>query len=160
MKLLTKDEARKIVDEYIEKDQKVNSTQDIINSGEIPELEGFKVQPGKVNLMKFMPFLVSENLMMDAITKGADSGEMHEIVRTCMLEARYNIDNGRENNMLELLHDTGKFHFDLFREEEILQPEKYVGRSREQVDEFGEKEVKPIQEKYKEFLGQEGQVQV
>lgn len=124
--------------------------------------KGFTIheKAAKANLMRFMPFLATENLLMDAVKKGGDRQELHEVVRTAMLEARENIDNGKENNILEILAKTGKFDIDLSKKEELLDPTKYVGRCREQVEEFGEKEVKPIREKYAAALGIEGAVKI
>ncbi len=112
------------------------------------------------NLMRFMPFLATENLLMDAVKEGGDRQELHEVVRVAMLEARANVDAGRENNILEILAETGKFKIDLSKKSELLDPMKYLGRCIEQVEDFGLKEVGPIRKKYASSLGIEGGVKV
>lgn len=124
---------------------------------------GFRVYDGRSleTLGKFMPFLATENIMMHMTNiEGADRDDLHEKIRLASMEARENINNGRENNILEILNDKYGFNIDLSRRAELLDPETHVGRSREQVDDFGRLEVGPIREKYKESLGKEGNVQV
>lgn len=127
-----------------------------------PEQKGFTVHEStsRANLMKHMPFLVSEEIMMDAVKRGADRQEMHEVIRRCMLEARENINSGRPNNMLELLRETGKFdsYFAGTSTGRLLDPMRHIGRSREQVYEFGKIEVMPVRERYASKLGIKGQV--
>jgi len=123
--------------------------------------KGFTVHPLKAeaNLVNHMPFLASEELLMQATNAGGNRQELHELIRLASLEATENINAGRENNILEKLAEKG-FNIDLANKEELLDPERYVGRSREQTDDFGRLEVDPIRERYNESLGIEGKVQV
>lgn len=122
---------------------------------------GFTVHEKRAreNLRKYMPFLASEDILLATTNAGGDRQELHEKARLASIEVQHNIDQGGENNMLELMAKAG-FSIDLSKKEEHLNPETHIGRSREQIDEYFEKEVKPIREKYKNALGRAGKVQI
>ncbi|MEK6888001.1 MAG: lyase family protein [Candidatus Aenigmatarchaeota archaeon] len=127
--------------------------------GDTEMQQGFTVHPeiARRRLMENMPFFVTEEYMMRGIKAGEDNRGLHEEVRQAMLEARQSIDNGGPNNLIEILARTGKFDIDPTK---MLDPLNYVGRSREQVDEFGATEIAPIRERYADHLGMTGKVEV
>ncbi|MFC1723247.1 lyase family protein [Nanoarchaeota archaeon] len=126
-----------------------------------PTQKGFTIHPQRAqrNLAEFMPFLAVEDIMLAESAAGGSRQDLHEEARLACLAARQQVDQGRPNNVLALMRERG-FTIDPARESEYLDPATHVGRSREQVDEFGEKIVKPLREQYAHLLGQEGDVQV
>lgn len=130
-------------------------------SGDNEKQTGFTVhtQTARANLMKFMPFFASEPFLVLGTNQGGDNRDIHEKIRESAMEARASIDNGRGNNMLELMAANG-FPVDLSKKAELIDPDTRVGRSREQVDDFGKIEIEPIIEKYAKVLGKEGNVQI
>ena len=103
----------------------------------------------RARLMAELPFMASENIMMDAVKTGGNRQELHEKIRVHSIAAGKNVkEEGGKNDLIErILADPA---FDLSREEidEIMKPEKYIGRSDVQVDEFISDYVNPVLEKY------------
>ena len=88
---------------------------------------------------EYLPFIATENLMMEAVKRGADRQETHEVIRRCSMEATARMKNGQPCNLPELLAADPAFSL---TEEEIregLRPENYTGRCPEQVDAYLEK---------------------
>ena len=104
-------------------------------------------------VMRELPFMASENIMMDAVKKGGDRQALHEKLRQYAMEARKQVkEEGLENDLIErVLADPD---FKITREEidAILMPESFTGRSEQQVEEFISDCVQPILEKYKSEL--------
>ncbi|MCL4145251.1 UNVERIFIED_CONTAM: hypothetical protein GTU68_010401 [Idotea baltica] len=123
---------------------------------------GLVVYPHVVrrNLMAELPFLASEALMMEAVKAGADRQDVHEEVRQASFAAAKGIKEGRDNDLTERLKQSPLLSGVAGRIDEILEPERYVGRAPEQVLEFMEEEVDPILAKYKSLLGATGEVRV
>ena len=99
------------------------------------------------HLMAELPFMASENIMMNQVKKGGDRQELHEKIRELSQIAGKNVkEKGLENNLLELIEKDD--FFDISKDElnEVLNPMKYIGRCPSQVDEFIENEVNPILE--------------
>ena len=87
-------------------------------------------------VMEYLPFIATENLMMEAVKKGADRQETHEVIRRCSMEATARMKDGKDCNLPELLAVDPAFHLS---EEEIrsgLRPENYIGRCAEQVTDY------------------------
>lgn len=92
--------------------------------------------------------------MMDAVKAGGDRQELHERIRALSMEAGRNVKvEGKENNLLELIAADSAFNLSLEDLQKTMDPAKYVGRSREQVDAFLEKVIRPVLERNKELLG-------
>lgn len=112
-------------------------------------------------VMKELPFMASENIMMDAVKKGGNRQELHEKIRTYSMEAGRQVkEMGLENDLIErILADES---FGLKREdiEAVLEPENYTGRSAEQVDEFIADCVKPLLERYKDMTNETAEISV
>jgi adenylosuccinate lyase len=100
-----------------------------------------------MNLQKEMPFLATERLMMEAVRKGADRQDAHEIVRTHAIEvARQIKEEGIENDLLARL--AGEAMFSDVDLEMATDPSSFIGRSPEQVDEFCDSVASPIAQRY------------
>ena len=85
---------------------------------------------------EYLPFMTSENLMMEAVKRGGDRQELHEIIRSCSMEATARMKNGESCNLLELLSARKEFGMTPEEIEALLDPKLYVGRCPEQVTRF------------------------
>ena len=100
-------------------------------------------------VLEELPFMASENIMMDAVKKGGNRQELHERIRLHALEAGRSVkDLGLPNNLIDLL--AADPLFGMTREElsAHLEPARYIGRCPEQVDDFLAREVRPVLERY------------
>ena len=107
-----------------------------------------------------LPYMATENLMMAAVSKGADRQEIHETIRQHSHAVTAGLKEGTATSrdlIVRLQSDPAFAGIDFAAE---LQPIKYVGRSPEQVDEFIAQEVEPIRQRYSADLGQKGVVDV
>ena len=92
-----------------------------------------------------IPFMATENILMDAVENGGDRQELHENIRLKSIEAGSVVkEQGKPNNMLELIAADPEFGVDINRLKELTDPKLYIGRCPEQVDAFLEECVKPI----------------
>ena len=112
-------------------------------------------------LMSELPFMATENIMMDAVKAGGDRQELHEKIRTLSMEAGRNVKvEGKENNLLELIAADPAFNMTLEELQKTMEPSRYIGRSKEQVDAFLTKVIAPILEENKELLGIKAEIHV
>ncbi len=136
---------------------------DAILSLYINVVDGLVVYP-KVIYKQFMseiPFMATENIMMDAVKRGGDRQELHEKIRVYSMEAGKNVKvEGKDNNLLELIAADPSFNITLDELKELMKPELYVGRAPEQTADFIREEVKPVIEKNKALLGLEVEINV
>ena len=119
-------------------------------------VDGLVVYPKVIHqrLMKELPFMATENIMMDAVKRGGNRQELHERIRVHSMEAGRQVKvEGKENDLLERIAADETFGVSLDELKDILDPTKYVGRSPEQVTEFLTECVNPILEQYKDDLG-------
>ncbi len=126
-------------------------------------VDGLVVYPKVIEkrLQSELPFMATENIMMDAVKAGGDRQELHEKIRTLSMEAGRNVKvNGQENNLLELIAADPAFNMSLSELEKTMDPSRYVGRSAEQVEEFLSEVVAPILEANKEILGVKAEINV
>lgn len=118
----------------------------------------------KVITKQFMaeiPFMATENIMMDAVKKGGDRQELHEKIRQYSMEAGRNVKvEGKENNLAELIAADKSFGLTLDEINSVMKPENFIGRSPEQVTDFLNDVVNPILEKNKDLLGIEVEINV
>lgn len=99
--------------------------------------------------------------MMDAVKAGGDRQELHEKIRTLSMEAGRNVKElGKENNLLELIAKDPSFHMTLEELEACMEPSRYVGRSKLQVEVFLRDVVRPILEDNKKLLGLKADIHV
>lgn len=113
------------------------------------------------HLMSELPFMATENIMMDAVKMGGNRQELHEKIRELSMTAGANVKReGKENNLLELIADDDAFPMSLEELQETMEPSKYVGRAPLQVEKFIEEVIKPILEENKELLGMKAEINV
>lgn len=126
-------------------------------------VDGLVVYPKVIEkrLMSELPFMATENIMMDAVKAGGDRQELHEKIRQLSMEAGRNVkEKGLDNNLLELIANDESFNMSLEDLKACMNPSKYVGRSVEQVKEFLEEVINPILEENKEILGMKAEINV
>ena len=119
-------------------------------------VDGLVVYPKVIEkrLMSELPFMATENIMMDAVKKGGNRQELHERIRELSMEAGRNVKvEGKENNLLELIAADSAFKLSVEELQETMEPSKYVGRSKEQVETYLSNHIRPILEANKELLG-------
>ncbi|WP_430882717.1 adenylosuccinate lyase [Fusibacter sp. JL216-2] len=108
-----------------------------------------------------LPFMATENIIMEAVKRGGDRQELHELIRVHSMEAAKQVKElGLKNDLLERIVKDPAFGLDESDIEKLLNPADYIGRSDKQVVEFIESEVDPIIEQYKDQLGQEVELKV
>ncbi len=96
------------------------------------------------HVMSELPFMASENIMMDAVKKGGDRQELHERIRTHSIAAGKRVkEDGLDNDLIERIAQDPMFDLSESEIRAKLNPRDYIGRSAEQVDDFLENEVKP-----------------
>jgi len=126
-------------------------------------VDGLVVYPKVIEkrLMSELPFMATENIMMDAVKAGGDRQELHERIRTLSMEAGKNVKvEGKDNNLLELIAADPAFNLTLEELEKTMNPSKYVGRAPEQVDAFLEKVVNPLLKENAGLLGMTAEINV
>lgn len=113
------------------------------------------------HLLSELPFMATENIMMDAVKNGGNRQELHEKIRILSMEAGKNVkQEGKENNLLELIAADDEFKLSLEELQATMDPSKYVGCSPIQVEQFLQKVVKPILDANKELLGVKAEMNV
>ena len=101
------------------------------------------------HVLEELPFMATENILMEAVKKGGDRQELHERIRIHSMEAGKQVKvEGKKNDLLERIAADKAFGMSYEELEAVLKPENYIGRSPEQVDEFIKEYVKPVLEKY------------
>ena len=113
------------------------------------------------HLMAELPFMATENIMMDAVKEGGDRQELHEKIRQLSMEAGRNVKvNGLDNNLLDLIAADDTFHLTKEQLQQCMNPERYTGRSKEQVEDFLAEVINPILANNKEDLGMTAEINV
>lgn len=126
-------------------------------------VDGLVVYPKVIEkrLMSELPFMATENIMMDAVKKGGNRQELHERIRELSMEAGRNVKvEGKDNNLLELIAADPAFNMTLEDLQKTMDPARYIGRSKEQVEAFLTKVIHPILEENKELLGIKAEINV
>ena len=126
-------------------------------------VDGLVVYPKVIrkHLMAELPFMATENIMMDAVKAGGDRQELHEKIRQLSMEAGKTVkEEGKDNNLLELIAADPSFHLSLEDLEASMQPERYVGRSPKQTEDYINEVVNPILEENKALLGLTAEIKV
>ncbi len=125
--------------------------------------DDLKVYPKVIEkqLMAELPFMATENIMMDTVKAGGDRQELHEKIRTLSMEAGRSVkEEGRENNLLELIAADPSFGMSLEELKKSMEPSRYTGCSKEQVERFVKTEVEPVLEQNRELLGVKAEINV
>ena len=126
-------------------------------------VDGLVVYPKVIekHMMAELPFMATENIMMDAVKAGGDRQELHERIRVLSMEAGKHVkEEGKENNLLELIAADPAFNMTLEELQKSMEPSRYVGRAPRQVDNFLKNVVNPILEENKELLGVKAEILV
>lgn len=113
------------------------------------------------HMMSELPFMATENIMMDAVKRGGDRQKLHESIRKLSMQAGFNVkENGGDNNLLELIAQDPMFGMTLEELQAVMKPELYIGRSKEQVENFLKNVIRPILEENKELIGMKAEINV
>ena len=112
-------------------------------------------------LMSELPFMATENIMMDAVKKGGDRQELHEKIRQLSMEAGKNVKVcGLDNNLLELIAQDPEFPMTMEELEASMKPEHYVGRAPQQVETYLKQVVEPVLKANETLLGMTTEIKV
>lgn len=125
--------------------------------------DGIVVYPNVIRqrVMKELPFIATENIMMRAVKKGGDRQQLHEKLRVHSLAAAKVIkEDGMDNDLIDRICSDPDFNLDKHEVEEVLEPINFVGRSVSQVDEFIADVVSPILEENRDMLGEKVELKV
>ncbi len=126
-------------------------------------VDGLVVYPKVIekHMMAELPFMATENIMMDAVKAGGDRQELHERIRELSMEAGKTVKvEGKDNNLLELIAEDPAFNLTLEDLKKSMDPSRYVGRAPRQVDVFLRDVVNPVLEANKEVLGMKAEINV
>ena len=126
-------------------------------------VDGLVVYPKVIEkrLRSELPFMATENIMMDAVKAGGDRQELHERIRELSMEAGKTVKvEGKDNNLLELIAADPAFNLSLEELEKTMDPAKYTGRASVQVDAFLKNVINPMLEENKDLLGMTAEINV
>ena len=136
-----------------------DSILDILNN----VASGLVVYPKVIHkrVMSELPFMATENIIMQAVKKGGDRQELHEAIRVHSMEAAKMVKvEGKENDLLERIVNDPIFGLTQEDIDQLTDPQLFIGRSSEQVVVFIEEEVNPIRNKYADVLGAVSELKV
>ena len=125
--------------------------------------DGLKVYPKVIEkrLMSELPFMATENIMMDAVKAGGDRQELHERIRELSMEAGKRVkEEGADNNLLELIAADPAFRMSLDELKKSMDPAKYIGCAPHQVERFLRDVIAPILEANRDILGAKAEINV
>ena len=126
-------------------------------------VDGLVVYPKVIykHFMAEIPFMATENIMMDAVKAGKDRQEMHEAIRELSMQAGAHVkQEGRENDLIQLIAADDRFGMSLEDLEKNLKPELYVGRAPRQVEVYLRDVVRPVLDANKDILGVKAEINV
>lgn len=125
--------------------------------------DGLVVYPKVIesDLLKELPFMATENILMDAVKAGGDRQELHEAIRVHSMEAARHVkEEGKPNDLIDLIAADPKFNMNKEEIIAIMDPKNFVGRAPQQTEEFFKDYIDPILEKNQEDLGIHADIQV
>lgn len=125
--------------------------------------EGLVVYPKVIeaHLMAELPFMATENILMDAVKAGGDRQELHERIRELSMEAGKTVkEEGRPNDLLDRIAADPAFNISKEALQKVMKPENYIGRSAEQTLEFLDGVIKPVLSANRDVLGVEAEINV
>ena len=126
-------------------------------------VDGLVVYPKVIekHMMAELPFMATENIMMDAVKAGGDRQELHERIRELSMEAGRTVKvEGKDNDLLERIAADPAFNLTIEELRKSMEPSRYVGRAKEQTVTFIEKTVQPVLDAYKDMLGMTAEINV
>ena len=113
------------------------------------------------HMMAELPFMATENIMMDAVKAGGDRQELHERIRELSMEAGRTVKvEGKDNDLLERIAADPAFNLTIEELRKSMEPSRYVGRAKEQTVTFIEKTIQPVLDAHKEMLGMTAEINV
>ncbi|MCI7412457.1 adenylosuccinate lyase [Hornefia butyriciproducens] len=125
--------------------------------------EGLVVYPKVIeaHLMAELPFMATENILMDAVKAGGDRQELHERIRELSMEAGKTVkEEGKPNDLLDRIAADPAFNISKEALQKVMKPENYIGRSAEQTLEFLDGVIKPVLSANRDVLGVEAEINV
>jgi adenylosuccinate lyase len=125
--------------------------------------DGLVVYPKVIqsHLMKELPFMATETILMDAVKAGGDRQELHERIRVHSMAAGKVVkEEGKENDLLERIANDEMFGMNMEQLEAIMHPNKFVGRAPQQTEEYFHDFISPVLEKEKDALGMHAEINV
>ena len=126
-------------------------------------VDGLVVYPKVIekHMMAELPFMATENIMMDAVKAGGDRQELHERIRELSMEAGRTVKvEGKDNDLLERIAADPAFNLTIEELRKSMEPSRYVGRAKEQTVTFIEKTVQPVLDAHKDILGMTAEINV
>ena len=126
-------------------------------------VDGLVVYPKVIekHMMAELPFMATENIMMDAVKAGGDRQELHERIRELSMEAGRTVKvEGKDNDLLERIAAEPAFNLTIEELRKSMEPSRYVGRAKEQTVTFIEKTVQPVLDAHKDMLGMTAEINV
>ena len=126
-------------------------------------VDGLVVYPKVIekHMMSELPFMATENIMMDAVKAGGDRQELHERIRELSMEAGRTVKvEGKDNDLLERIAADPAFNLTIEELRKSMEPSRYVGRAKEQTTAFITKTVQPVLDAHKEMLGMTAEINV
>ena len=126
-------------------------------------VDGLVVYPKVIekHMMAELPFMATENIMMDAVKAGGDRQELHERIRELSMEAGRTVKvEGKDNDLLERIAADPAFNLTIDELRKSMEPSRYVGRAKEQTVTFIEKTVQPVLDAHKDMLGMTAEINV
>ena len=126
-------------------------------------VDGLVVYPKVIekHMMAELPFMATENIMMDAVKAGGDRQELHERIRELSMEAGRTVKvEGKDNDFLERIAADPAFNLTIEELRKSMEPSRYVGRAKEQTVTFIEKTVQPVLDAHKDMLGMTAEINV
>ena len=126
-------------------------------------VDGLVVYPKVIekHMMAELPFMATENIMMDAVKAGGDRQELHERIRELSMEAGRTVKvEGKDNDLLERIAADPAFNLTIEELQKSMDPSRYVGRAKEQTTAFITKTVQPVLDVHKEMLGMTAEINV
>ena len=115
----------------------------------------------RARVMNELPFMATENIMMDAVKAGGDRQELHERIRELSMEAGRRVkEEGADNQLMALIAQDEMFHLDEAALEASLEPSKYVGCSAHQVERFLNDVIRPVLKENEADLGMKAEINV
>ncbi len=126
-------------------------------------VDGLVVYPKVIrkHFLAELPFMATENIMMDAVKAGGDRQELHERIRTLSMEAGRTVkEEGKPNDLLDRIAADPAFNISKEALQKVMKPENYIGRSAEQTTEFLDGVIKPILSENADVLGMKAEINV
>ena len=126
-------------------------------------VDGLVVYPKVIekHMMAELPFMATENIMMDAVKAGGDRQELHERIRELSMEAGRTVKvEGKDNDLLERIAADPAFNLTIEELQKSMDPSRYVGRAKEQTIAFITKTVQPVLDAHEEMLGMTAEINV